>query len=66
MVGFHSYELPATTKLESNAPDGPSAALPAVNVCAAVSVLENITDPPTSTVAPFGMKHPSALVSHPG
>jgi len=29
-------------------------------------VLENITLPPTSTVASFGMKHPSAVSSHPG
>lgn len=40
--------------------------LPAVNVCAAVSVFENITFPPTSTVAMLGMKHPSAVCSHPG
>jgi hypothetical protein len=37
-----------------------------VNVCATVSVLENITFPPTSTVTSFGMKQPSMVSSHPG
>ena len=49
----------------SNSPVIP-AGVPAENVCAAVSVLENITTPPRSTVAVLGVKHPSGVSSHPG
>src|SRR3970282_1059577 len=67
VVVVHSYELPAITRLELNTSPGVSSvAAPEVNVCAAVSVLENNTFPPTSTVASFGMKHPSTVSSHPG
>jgi len=36
-----------------------------VNVCAAESVFDIITCPPTSTVAVLGMKHPSVVSSQP-
>ena len=49
----------------SNSPLGPSPGDPAVNVCAALSVFENITTSPTSTVTVFGIQH-SSRFSHPG
>ena len=67
-VGDHSNELPAIAKLESNTAPTESASedIPDVNVCAALSVFEKITLPPTSTVAVLGIKHPSGVSSHPG
>ena len=38
---------------------------PDVNVCLTSSVFENITTPLTSTVAEFGLKHPSSVSSQP-
>jgi hypothetical protein len=53
--GVHVYSLPAIARPESNSPVGPSVGVPAVNVCAALSGFENVTTPPTSTVAVPGM-----------
>ena len=65
MSAVYSNESPDITRLESNSPLRPSAAVPAVHVCAALSVFEKITFPPTSTVASIGLLHPSKS-SHPG
>ena len=40
----------------SHAPLGPSVGVPAVDVCAAVSLLANSTEPPTPIVTVAGMK----------
>ena len=58
--GIHSAESPGARKPELNSFPGMSSdGTPDVNVCGAVLVFENITTPPTSTVAVFGSKHPS-------
>ena len=65
MSAVYSKEASAAKKPESNTSLGPSFGFPAVNVCAALSVFENITTSPTLTVAVFGIQHPSTS-SHPG
>ena len=57
------YALFIITNELSHAPLGPSAGVPAVDVCAALSVFENVTIPPTPMVTVDGMKHSG---SHPG
>jgi hypothetical protein len=41
-------------RLVSNTPSGPSAAVPLVAVCGAVSVFEKVTVPPAEIVAVVG------------
>ena len=48
---MYSAESPDARNPDSNTSLGPSRGFPAVNVCAAESVFENITFPPRSTVA---------------
>ena len=55
----------AIIKLLSNTPSGPSAAVPDDDVCAALSVLSQVTVPPTVITTVLGMKHES-VSSHPG
>ena len=52
---LYSKEDPAIANPLSNSPVGPESMVPAVNVCATTSVFENITTPPTSTVATMGL-----------
>ena len=57
------YAEPGITKLLSHAPLGPFAPSPDVDVCAAESLLANVTTPPASMVTTAGMKQ---FGSHPG
>ena len=57
------YAAPIITNELSHAPLGPSAGVPAVDVCAAESLLANVTIPPTPMVTVAGMKQSG---SHPG
>ena len=68
MSAVYSDESPAN-KRWLNIPSGKpviSSTVPDVNVCISVVGFENVTVPPSPTVATSGMKHPSAVVSHPG
>ncbi len=53
------------TRLLSNTPDGPSAGLPPVTVCAAESTLIHSTVSPALIVTSAGDQH-SLVSSHPG
>ena len=54
--GIHSAESPgASIPVLNSVPIISSDGIPEENVCEAVSVFENITTPPTSTVAVLGL-----------
>ena len=57
------YAAPIITNELSQMPFGPSAGVPAVDVCAAESLLANVTDSPGLIVIVAGMKQSG---SHPG
>ena len=57
------YDEPIITRELSHIPLGPSAGVPAVDVCAAASLLANVTIPPTPILIVAGMKQSG---SHPG
>ena len=65
--GVHSYTWFGNTKLLSkNAPTlSGSLISPDTHVCATLSVFDIITLPPRSTIALFGILHPSSVNSHP-